>query len=635
MALAAAVLSSMLPGAVAVADSKFRPSLPELKQPKAVPVTPVPTGGAKKPDAATENAWRAPKISWPSPGSAEVDLASGPVSKAFLSGSAQPPAADLGSQQAGKLPVAVYAAPGKAAEAPSKVKVTMAAKDAARKVGVDGILLSLGRSDGSAQTASAKVEVDYNSFRHAYGGDYAARLRLVELPACALTTPNAPECRTHKPLQTRNDTRAGKLSGQVTTPGAGSQAKMPGTSAQSVAASAAGGATILGVTADASGPTGDYKATSLQPSGSWNAGGSSGAFSWSYDVNVPTVPGGLDPKISLGYNSQSVDGRMAASNSQASWIGDGWSWEPGFVERKYKPCNDDKTGGTNTTKVGDQCWFNDNATLSLNGKNTELVFEQGKGWHPAADSGEKVEKLTGAINGDKGTAGVDGVGEHWKVTTTDGTQYFFGLNRLPGWKDNGTAADDPTTNSTWTVPVFGNQTGEPCYNASFASAWCQQAWRWQLDYVVAPGGSAMAYYWKTETNNYTRNVSETTGKGTVTQYVRGGWLDHIDYGLRSDSVYTAKAMAQVTFGVSERCLTSCGTFDEANSGNWPDSPYDLFCKDGSAECKDQTAATFWSRMRLTEITTKVLTKGVYQDVDSWKLEQSFRLPATDCPAPCG
>ncbi|KJY16036.1 hypothetical protein VR46_45400, partial [Streptomyces sp. NRRL S-444] len=87
----------------------------------------------------------------------------------------------------------------------------------------------------------------------------------------------------------------------------------------------------------------------------------------------------------------------------------------------------------------------------------ELVFEQGKGWHPAADTGEKVEKLTGAVNGDKGTAGVDGVGEHWKITATDGTQYFFGLNRLPGWKDNGTAADDPTTNSTWTVPVFGNQ----------------------------------------------------------------------------------------------------------------------------------------------------------------------------------
>ncbi|WP_326590486.1 RHS repeat-associated core domain-containing protein [Streptomyces sp. NBC_01294] len=559
-------------------------------------------------------------MSWPAAGSAEVDLApaSGPVSKSFLTGAAQGPTVGSGSQQAGKLPVAVYVAPGKAAEAPSKVKVSVTGKDAARKAGVDGVLLSVGRSDGAAQSAAAKVEVDYNSFRGAYGGDYASRLRLVELPACALTTPDRSECRTQKPLQTHNDTRTGKLSAQVATPGAATapSAKSSGVSSMSAPA-ASGGATVLAATAGDAGPTGDYKATSLDASGSWSSGGSTGAFSWSYGVATPSVPGRLAPKISLGYNSQSVDGRTGTSNSQGSWIGDGWNWEPGFIERKYKPCNDDKTGGTNTAKVGDQCWYNDNATMSLGGKSTELVYEQAKGWHPATDSGEKVEKLTGAANGDND-------GEHWKITTTDGTQYFFGLNRLPGWKD----ASTPTTNSAWTAPVFGNQAGEPCYNASFASAWCQQAWRWQLDYVVAPGGDAMAYYWKTETNNYTRNVSETTGKGTVTPYVRGGWLDHIDYGLRSDTVYTGKAMAQVKFDVSERCLTNCGTFDEANAKNWPDSPYDLFCKDGSTECKGQYSPTFWSRMRLTGINTKILTAGAYQDVDSWTLDQNFP-PAGD------
>ncbi|MFI6147670.1 RHS repeat-associated core domain-containing protein [Streptomyces sp. NPDC051109] len=598
-----------------MADSKSKPSLPELKQPKAVPVKPVRAGGAKKADEAAAP-WKAPKVSWPAAGSAEVDLAPapGPVGKSFLTGAAQSPAIGSGAQQAGKLPVAVYAAPGKAAEAPSRVKVSVAAKDAARKAGIDGVLLSVGRADGSARSASAKVEVDYNSFRGAYGGDYVSRLHLVELPACALTTPDRAECRTQKPLQTQNDTRAGKLSAQVSTPGL--SAKAAGAQA-APAASGAAGAMVLAATADDSGPTGDYKATSLQPSGSWSSGGSTGGFSWSYGINVPPVPGGQAPQIGLGYSSQSVDGRMSASNSQASWIGDGWNWEPGFIERRYKSCEDDKAGGTNTTKVGDQCWFNDNATLSLGGKSTELVYEAGKGWHPASDSGEKVEKLTGASNGDND-------GEHWKVTTTDGTQYFFGLNRLPGWKD----ASTPTTNSAWTVPVFGNQAGEPCYNASFASGWCQQAWRWQLDYVVAPGGSAMAYYWKTETNNYGRNVSATTGKGTVTPYVRGGWLDHIDYGLRSDSVYSAKAMGQVTFDVSERCLSTCGTFDETNAKNWPDAPFDLFCKDGSTECKNQFSPTFWSRKRLTGINTKVLTGGAYQDVDSWALDQNFP-PAGD------
>ncbi|MFE3468057.1 RHS repeat-associated core domain-containing protein [Streptomyces sp. NPDC059185] len=506
-------------------------------------------------------------------------------------------------------------------DAPRTMRVSVADRNATREAGVSGLLMSLGGADGGPVTGPVEVEVDYNAFRHAYGGDYAARLRLVELPACALTTPDAARCRVQKPLKTRNDLRSGTLSAEVRRPSGPASATSGG--AAGVSATTASSATVLAATASAGGPTGDFKATSLHPSGSWSAGGSTGAFSWSYPIDVPGVPSDLKPSVALQYNSQSVDGLTAASNSQASWIGDGWNWQPGFIERRYKPCNDDKTNGTNTTRVGDLCWFNDNAVLNLGGKSTELVHQDGKGWHPAADSGETVEKLTGAANGDSGTDGVDGKGEHWKVTTTDGTQYFFGRNRLPGWKDNGTAADDPVTDSAWTVPVFGNQTGEPCHDASFADGWCRQAWRWQLDYVVDPHGNAMAYYWNTEKNNYGRNVSDTTGKSTATSYVRGGWLDHIDYGLRDDDAYTGKAMGKVDFTVAERCLTDCGTLDETNAGNWPDVPYDLYCKDGATECKDQHSPSFWSRKRLTGITTKVLTGGAYKDVDTWTLDQNF------------
>ncbi|MCX5389091.1 RHS repeat domain-containing protein [Streptomyces sp. NBC_00094] len=618
---------------MAVAASEERPRLPELKQPTAVPVSPMRAGGAKKTDAAATG-WKDRRVAWPAAGSAEVYLASTAVSNSFLSDSAKAriPAAGPGAGRAGMLPVSVRPLQAEAAETPSKVKVTLAGKDAARKAGIDGVLLSVGRSDGGQRAAAAQVEVDYTSFRGAYGGDYASRLRLVELPACAMTQPELPKCRTQKPLSTRNDTRAGKLSAQVSMPGASEPTARPaGAPAKSalapaksaLAAADPAGATVLAATAGPSGQSGDYKATPLKPSGSWSAGGVTGSFNWSYPIDVPAVPEDLKPGITLGYSSQSVDGLTAASNNQPSWLGDGWSYEPGFVERRYKSCNDDKTGGTNTTKVGDQCWFNDNATLHLGGKSTELVYQAGKGWHTEGNGAEKIEKLTGASNGDQGTAGVDGVGEHWKVTTPDGTQYFFGLNRLPGWKDNGAAADDPVTNSAWTAPVFGNQSGEPCYNAAFANGWCQQAWRWQLDYVVAPGGGAMAYYWNTESNNYGRNVSETTGKATVTTYVRGGWLDRIDYGLRSDAVYTGKAMGQVEFDVTERCLTNCGTFDEANAKNWPDVPFDLYCKDGATECKDQYSPSFWSRKRLAKITTKLLTGGTYKDVDSWTLEQDF------------
>ncbi|MEU5753725.1 polymorphic toxin-type HINT domain-containing protein [Streptomyces sp. NPDC047829] len=600
MTLAAVVITGVLPpAAVVAAETASGVDLPRLKQPPAVPVESVAMGGKKRPDAAKQHAWKPTAVSWPAAGSAEVAPRKGAVLRA------------------GKLPVSIGDAPSalrSKGQLPAKVRISVAGRDKALAAGVDGVLLSASRTDAGAAPSTASVKVDYSSFRGAYGGDWAARLRLVQLPACALTTPGIPKCRTQTGLPTTNDTSAGVLTAPVTLKAGGSQAAPP---------------MVFAATAEAAGPTGNYKASSLTPSGSWSAGGATGSFNWSYPITIPSVPGGMQPTISLGYSSQSVDGQTAATNNQPSWLGDGWAWEPGYIERRYKPCNDDKTDATNTTRVGDLCWYNDNATLSLGGKTTELVYEEGKGWHPESDAGEKVEKLTGAANDDKGTSGIDGAGEHWRITTTDGTQYHFGLNRLPGWSDHGPdtddpkTKDDPETNSALTVPVFGNHEGEPCYKATFADAWCQQAWRWQLDYVVDVRGNAMAYYWKDEVNNYGRNVSETTGKSTVTPYDRGAYLDHIDYGLRSDAIYTGKAMGQVHFGVGERCLSSCGTFTETYAKNWPDVPFDLYCKADATECKDQYSPSFWSRKRLTSITTKVLTGGIHTDVDSWTLQQGF------------
>ncbi|WP_266510094.1 polymorphic toxin-type HINT domain-containing protein [Streptomyces uncialis] len=553
------------------------------------------SGGTPRPADAAARTWRAPKVTWPEPGSTTVAVAA---------------TAGAAARRAGALPVSVsrvHDARKPSATAPGKVKVTVTDRRTARAAGVDGILLAVSRP-GARTTADVGVRVDYTGFRGAYGGDWAARLRLVRLPACALTTPKRPACRTGVPLTTTHDAESRTLGTTVTIPRA---------TVKERSASGTGSTAVLALSAGDSGPTGTYRATPLQTSGSWEVGGPAGGFAWQHPIVAPAVPGGLQPDISLGYSSQAVDGRTGATNSQPSWIGDGWGYEPGFIERRYTPCEDDRTGGTNTTKVGDLCWFNDNATLSLGGKNTELVYDAEKGWRPVTDSGERIEKLTtGTVNGDNDN-------EHWKITTTDGMRYYFGRNRLPGWSDNGDQPDDPVTNSTWTVPVFGNHSSEPCHGASFANAWCQQAWRWQLDHVVDPRGNAMAYYWDKETNNYGRNVSLTTGKATVTPYTRGGHLDRIEYGLRANSVHAKKAMGRVDFTVGERCLTNCATFDEPNAKNWPDVPYDQYCGEGSTECKSQYSPSFWSRKRLTGITTRILTGGVYKGVDSWALEQNF------------
>jgi RHS repeat-associated protein len=520
---------------------------------------------------------RPPSVTWPTPGTAEV------------SPTAATPA------RAGRLPVLVGAGHGQEKAAPAsrvaRVQVRMLDRSAAARVGVSGVVLTVGRADGGAGTGHVTVDVDYSSFRSAYGGDWASRVRLVRLPACALATPEKRGCSQGEVLPSRNAVHDGRVSADVPV---------------------SGEATVLAATAGPSGSSGDYKATALSSSASWEAGDSSGDFSWSYPIDASPGLEGPEPDLDLAYSSSAVDGRVASTNNQASWIGEGWDLGENYIERRYKSCADDVS---TTPKPQDLCWETDNAYMTLGNKAVELVRDDATGeWHPRSDDGTRVQRLTGASNGDND-------GEHWKVTTLDGTQYFFGLNRLPGW-----ATGNEVTNSTWTAPVFGNDTGEPCHGSTFATSSCTQAWRWNLDYVVDPQGNAASYFYGTETNYYGRNLTATDG----TQYVRGGYLKRIDYGQRSTTMYSAAAPMRVSFGVEERCATgaTCGTetITAATAKNWPDVPYDQNCAAG-ATCTGLYAPTFWTRKRLASVTTQLWVSGTtYRDVETWALGHEFRDP---------
>ncbi|MCM1964802.1 RHS repeat-associated core domain-containing protein [Streptomyces sp. G1] len=529
--------------------------------------------------------YEAPDVAWPQPGTTTQALGVPKPVELLKSGRAAPPATGAASQ-----PVRVSKATGTPG-ADERVQIRVLDRKATQKLGVEGLVVALQPQQASGDV---KVEVDYQSFRNAYGGDWASRLRLHELPACALTTPQATGCGASRGIPTTNNQATGTLTATV-------PLQKPGRE------------TLLVAMAGASGSSGDFKATSLAPSASWAAGGSNGGFTWNYDITTPDVPGDVSPQLKLGYSSQSIDGRTAATNNQANGIGDGWSMEPGYIERQYVSCTDDKAGSNNTTaKVGDRCWKSDNAVINLAGRSNQLIRDSATGtWHLESDDGTSVVRLTSSTNNNG-----DNNGEHWKVTTPDGTQYFFGLNRPPGW-----AAGKDETRSTWTAPVFGNHSGEPCYQSAFKDAWCQQAWRWNLDAVVDPHGDAMTYYWGEETNYYGRNVDPNTGNATATSYDRGGYLKRIEYGLRSTNHY-AQATAKVVFGQSQRCLSDCGTFDAAHAKNWPDVPFDQYCASGTV-CKDRYSPSFWTKLRLTKISTFVFSGGAYKPVDSWALTHQF------------
>ncbi|GAA1776769.1 RHS repeat-associated core domain-containing protein [Streptomonospora arabica] len=458
----------------------------------------------------------------------------------------------------------------------------------ARRLGVEGLLLRLTRTDGGEQTAPVQVGINYADFAAAFGGDYGSRLDLVALDAC--TEPGADEdCLRTVDLGSVNDTGAQTLT--ATAPATG------------------GEGTLLAVAADtqSEGGTGDYAATKLQPSAEWNTGIQTGAFSWSYPLSAPPVAGDLVPQVALGYSSQSVDGRTAGSNNQTSWIGEGFSYNPGYIERRYELCQD---AGHD---VADQCWARHNATLSLGGTSTELIIDSDGDWHLKDDDGSRIERLTGATNGDDN-------GEYWKLTTPDGTQYFFGRNRLPGWSEG-----DPTTKSALTMPVYGDDSGEPCHDSAFSGSWCQQAYKWNLDYVVDAQGNAMAFHYGQETNHYGRNL-----ESEATPYDRGGYLKRIDYGLREGDPF-ATAPARITFEVSERCLPTddfdCapGKRTGANADHWPDVPIDRECG-ANEDCTGNHTPAFFSTKKLDQITTRVHDGDGYTTVDSWKLDHKYPAP---------
>ena len=76
------------------------------------------------------------------------------------------------------------------------------------------VLLRAKPAGGGAAPARVHVSVDYSGFQHAYGADWSTRLRLVQLPECATTTPEAAGCRP-KPLASTNNTKSRTVSADV------------------------------------------------------------------------------------------------------------------------------------------------------------------------------------------------------------------------------------------------------------------------------------------------------------------------------------------------------------------------------------------------------------------------------------
>ncbi|WP_370353772.1 RHS repeat-associated core domain-containing protein [Catenulispora sp. EB89] len=536
--------------------------------------------------------------------------------------------------------------------APAKVTVSVADHAAATAAGISGVVVSLTRSDGQTGPASVAVGLDYSTFARAFGGDLPDRLQLVALPSCALTTPKVAACRTQTSVKFVNDGAGKKLTATVTLPGAASPAAA---SSSSSSAAPKAQAMVLAATSTPAGSTGSYSATSLSASNSWGEGGDTGSFTYSYPIVTPPSLSGAGPSVALSYDSGSVDGKTAVENSQPSWIGDGWDYGPGYIERTYTPCA--KAMPTAFPTSADNCFARDKngnllpaLTMSFGSHGGQLVplNSSNTSFALPTDDGTRVDVLYGQINNGTRT------GEFYRVRSPDGSVAFFGAMILP---DSSAITAAPgstvpgssglTDGSTWIEPVFNDAASSGCQdptkvtNPQPAGSNCMQAWRWNVDYVIDAHTNVTRYSYIPETNYY--------GFGTAKApmwYERGGVLKEIDYGFQLADLQggaTPTPAASVAFNTATRCVDpntdgvyastygegapGCGgaSFDTIASASMVDTPVDLNCPStGTAnnQCQIQSPS-FWTSRRLASIVTQVDVNGNLQPVDHWDLFNQF------------
>ncbi|MET9847868.1 polymorphic toxin-type HINT domain-containing protein [Streptomyces ossamyceticus] len=499
---------------------------------------------------------------------------------------------------------------------PDEVDVRVLDREVVAPAGGIGLGLQVTRTDGVDAPGEVQVDIDYSGFKYAFGGDFASRLRLVKVPACALQTPEAAGCTDREVVPVDNDTASGTLTATVP---ADADTTADGLSTQLMRESGTSGGSVFLLNTGSSSDQGDYRASTLSPTGSWDVSTGSGAFTYNLPIQLPKPPMGAAPSLAMTYNSQSVDGRTSASNNQASWAGMGWDLNVGYIERRYRNCTED---GLST--IGDLCWDSPNSAeepsgavyvINLNGVTSQLIQDNtGTGaYHVKDDPGWRVQRL---FNGHG--AGRDG--EYWMISSQDGHRYYFGWGRS---ERTGTA-----TASVFTVPVVGNDTGEPCRDQFPVP--CTQAWRWNIDRVVDANEVETMYFYDKEYNHY-RSVADVD---QARQYVSSGYVKEIQYGW-SSQIANGKVPAKVELSHVNRCIervnendplrdepAACPAFDDKPT-SYPDVPIDLMCDGTSADyhCAGKTYyPTFFSTDMLWDIKTYVSD----QDGTGWDLVQQYQ-----------
>jgi hypothetical protein len=282
-----------------------------------------------------------------------------------------------------------------------------------------------------------------------------------------------------------------------------------------------------------------------------------------------------------------VDGLTSHENHQSSPVGLGWDMQVPFIEQRLKPC-------TNSGLVGNMCWAGGVSTLSMGGKASRLVylFSTSDGsrdtFRESADSGYRVERAFAGSGNPNGDAG----GVYWKVTTTDGTKYYFG-------RQNAEWSTSPN-NSTLTEPMYAQSSSDACWSNSGHK--CDLAYRWNLAYVIDPVGNLQTYQWSKD--RYAYGVS---GSASAQQYDGAAYLTSVSYGWTTGNATTTPAPQRVDLTYRWRCdYVGCRAPvpHDGSAANYPEIPLDVRCSSIASSCSQgPTSPAFFFLKKLETVTS--------------------------------
>ena len=215
----------------------------------------------------------------------------------------------------------------------------------------------------------------------------------------------------------------------------------------------------------------DYKANNWQTDSlptvdNFKVADFTGAATYSLSVWTPPGPGGMQPNVSLNYNSQVID--ESSAYSQASWVGMGWSLETGAITRNMHDSDSDLSDDTFNISVGGISGLL--LPVSVAGDITR--------YNTADQSYAKVEYNSSS--------------DTWTAWSKDGTTFTFDQTAKTN-TTNGCAASTNALNLTWkwslgsTTDTFGNQMTYT-YSNETKSAACFNEIAVYPDTILYPNG---------------------------------------------------------------------------------------------------------------------------------------------------